>query len=136
MGVSSKSSNPPIFKKVPRAHTRARARECIDMCQLNLKEIKKMLESEIEKYLVKKIKNLGGVSYKFVSPGHAGVPDRICVLNNRVLFFVELKAPGKMTRPLQDMQIAKLRKYGQRVYVADSKDKIDEIIKTEARNGV
>jgi len=47
------------------------------------------------------------------------------------LFFVELKATGKLTRPLQNRQIEKIRTYGQRVYVADSTEKIDGILKTE-----
>jgi len=90
-----------------------------------------MLESIIEKYLVSEVKKMGGTAYKFVSPGHAGIPDRICLLPNRTLFFVELKATGKLTRPLQNRQIEKIRAYGQRVYVADSTEKIDGILKTE-----
>lgn len=90
-----------------------------------------MLESIIEKYLVSEVKKMGGTAYKFVSPGHAGIPDRICLLPNGTLFFVELKATGKLTRPLQNRQIEKIRAYGQRVYVADSTEKIDGILKTE-----
>nr|DAF30402.1 MAG TPA: Nuclease [Caudoviricetes sp.] len=90
-----------------------------------------MLESIIEKYLVSEVKKMGGTAYKFVSPGHAGIPDRICLLPNGTLFFVELKATGKLTRPLQNRQIEKIRTYGQRVYVADSTEKIDGILKTE-----
>ena len=90
-----------------------------------------MLESIIEKYLVSEVKKLGGTAYKFVSPGHAGVPDRLCLMPNGVLFFVELKATGKTTRPLQDRQIEKIRTYGQRVYVVDSREKIKEILELE-----
>ena len=90
-----------------------------------------MLESIIEKYLVSEVKKLGGTAYKFVSPGHAGVPDRLCLLPNGTVFFVELKATGKTTRPLQDRQIEKIRTYGQRVYIADSREKIKEILEIE-----
>lgn len=90
-----------------------------------------MLESIIEKYLVSEVKKLGGTAYKFVSPGHAGVPDRLCLMPNGTVFFVELKATGKTTRPLQDRQIEKIRTYGQRVYVADSREKIKEILELE-----
>ena len=90
-----------------------------------------MLESIIEKYLVSEVKKLGGTAYKFVSPGHAGVPDRLCLMPNGTVFFVELKATGKTTRPLQDRQIVKIRAYGQRVYVADSREKIKEILEIE-----
>lgn len=90
-----------------------------------------MLESIIEKYLVSEVRKMGGTAYKFVSPGHAGVPDRLCLMPNGILFFVELKATGKTTRPLQDRQIEKIRTYGQRVYIADSREKIKEILKIE-----
>ena len=90
-----------------------------------------MREKDIENYLKESLKKIGGRSYKFVSPGHAGVPDRLCLMPNGILFFVELKATGKTTRPLQDRQIEKIRAYGQRVYVADSREKIKEILEIE-----
>ena len=90
-----------------------------------------MLEKEIEKYLVSEVKKSGGTAYKFTSPGHAGVPDRLCLMPNGTIFFVELKATGKTTRPLQEREILRIRVYGQRVYVADSKKRIDEILKLE-----
>ncbi|MDO4728454.1 MAG: VRR-NUC domain-containing protein [Bacteroidota bacterium] len=91
-----------------------------------------MTEKEIEKYLIRRVKSLGGISYKFTSPGNAGVPDRIVVLKGK-LFFVELKTPGKEVRALQRMQIDKLLKHDQIVYVADSKEKIDLILKQEGK---
>lgn len=90
-----------------------------------------MSENIIEKYLVSEVKKQGGTAYKFVSPGHAGVPDRLCLMPNGTVFFVELKATGKITRPLQDRQIEKIRTYGQRVYIADSREKIKEILELE-----
>ena len=46
-----------------------------------------MKESEIEARLVRGVKALGGVAYKFVSPGNVGVPDRLVVLpGGRVIF--------------------------------------------------
>ena len=90
-----------------------------------------MLEKEIEKYLVSEVKKQGGTAYKFVSPGHAGVPDRLCLMPNGTVFFVELKATGKTTRPLQKREILRIRAYGQIVYVADSREKIKEILELE-----
>lgn len=58
---------------------------------------RKVTEKEIENYLVRKVRNFAGRSYKFISPTAAGVPDRIVLLNNCV-FFVEVKRPdGKLT---------------------------------------
>lgn len=37
-------------------------------------------EKETEKYLRDEIKKMGGAAYKFVSPGNAGVPDRLVCL--------------------------------------------------------
>ncbi len=85
-----------------------------------------MLEKEIEIYLVKKAQKMGSVALKFVSPGHAGVPDRMVCLPGGHVVFVELKAPGKLSRPLQLHQQEVLRRLGFRVKVLDSKAKVDE----------
>ena len=88
-------------------------------------------EKEIENFLRNEIKKIGGRAYKWVSPGNSGVPDRICVLPRGHIFFVELKAPGKKTRPLQDMQIRNLEQLGHSVYVVDSREQIREVIESE-----
>lgn len=93
-----------------------------------------MSEKEIENYLVRKIKNKKGTAYKFTSPGNSGVPDRLCLLPNGKIFFVELKSPGKKPRALQVNQITKIMSLGQRVYVVDSKEKVDEVLETELSN--
>ena len=57
-----------------------------------------MLEKEIEAWLNKKIKELGGLSFKFVSPNNPGVPDRIYILPGGRVYFVELKTEiGQMS---------------------------------------
>nr|DAS75639.1 MAG TPA: Nuclease [Caudoviricetes sp.] len=93
-----------------------------------------MSEKEIENYLIRKIKNKKGIAYKFTSPGNSGVPDRLCLFPNGKIFFVELKSPGKKPRSLQVNQITKITKLGQRVYVLDSKEKVDEVLETELSN--
>lgn len=93
-----------------------------------------MSEKEIENYLVRKIKIKKGIAYKFTSPGNSGVPDRICMLPNGKLFFVELKSPGKKPRALQVNQIRKITNLGQRVYVVDSKETVDSILEDELFN--
>ena len=50
-----------------------------------------MRESAIEAKLVQGVNALGGRAYKFVSPGHGGVPDRIVILPGGRIVFVELK---------------------------------------------
>ena len=87
-----------------------------------------MREKEVEKYLVKKVKEIGGKAFKFVSPGNAGVPDRMVCLPGGRIFFVELKAPGGKTTALQDLQIKKLYDLGFNVMVTDNKETIDRLI--------
>lgn len=50
-----------------------------------------MLEKDIEEWLNKQIKSLGGKSYKFISPDNPGVPDRIYLFPGGKVYFVELK---------------------------------------------
>lgn len=80
---------------------------------------KKILEGDIEEYLKKRIKLYGGMCFKLTSPSNAGMPDRLVVHKGKV-FFVELKAPGKKPRPLQQAQIKSLRLHGAKVEVIDS----------------
>jgi hypothetical protein len=84
-----------------------------------------MTESDIESYLRDKIRAMGGKCWKFISPGTGGVPDRIVLLPNGRMFFVELKAPGKTLRPLQRKRKEELQALGFSVYVFDSKDEVD-----------
>ena len=87
-----------------------------------------MLENVIERRLVNAVKESGGVCLKFTSPGNAGVPDRICLREGRVVF-VECKAPGKKPRPVQELMMTRLRKLGFKCFVLDSVEGIDEIVR-------
>lgn len=88
-----------------------------------------MLEKEIEKALVKKVKALGGLCIKFTSPSMMGIPDRIVLLPKGKLGFVELKRPGGKARPIQTKRIKDLKELGFKVFILDKKEKIDEVIK-------
>lgn len=59
----------------------------------------KVREEVIERHLVNEVKKAGGIAYKFTSPGRRGVPDRIVLLPNGKIIFVECKAPGEKPRP-------------------------------------
>lgn len=90
-----------------------------------------MLEKNIEKFLIDNTKKLGGLCYKFVSPGNAGVPDRIIFLPDGRLIFVELKTNKGTPSKLQKIQIKRLRKLGQDVRVLygleEAKEFLNEI---------
>lgn len=87
-----------------------------------------MREIEIEKALVREVKQRGGLCWKFVSPGNNGVPDRIVLLPNGRIAFVETKAPGKKPKPLQLVRHETLRKLGFSVYVIDRMEQITKVI--------
>lgn len=113
--------------------------------------MKTLRESDIEKYLVKRVKELGGEVRKVAWVGRQGAPDRLVMLPHEELmrltwedfdawlkkqaFYVELKAPGKAaTFPAdaherkQHREHERLRKMGQRVEVVDSFEKVDEVL--------
>lgn len=88
-----------------------------------------MREKAIEAYLRGEVKKLGGKAYKFVSPGNAGVPDRLVLLPEGITVFVELKAPGKKSTKLQLKKQKELTGLGHVVFKdVDSKEKINAII--------
>lgn len=70
-----------------------------------------MGEKQIEKWLGDEVKKRGGLYYKFVSPGNAGVPDRIVVLNGKI-YFVELKTTIGRMSARQCQQRRKLKAAG------------------------
>jgi len=87
------------------------------------------LERDIEAHLVEGIKRLGGVAYKFTSPGRRSVPDRICVLPGGRIVFVELKAPGKKPTAGQAREHRRLMDLGCAVWVCDTIEKVDKLLK-------
>lgn len=58
-------------------------------------------EKEIEAYLVGAVRAMGGIAYKFVSPAHRGVSDRVVCLPEGVVWFVEVKTKLGYLSPLQ-----------------------------------
>lgn len=88
-----------------------------------------MLERDIEKKLVRPIRDMGGRCLKFETPGFTGVPDRIILLPGEHVVFVETKQPGKKERPRQEYVHGLLRAMGFTVYsTIDSPVKVAAII--------
>jgi hypothetical protein len=58
-------------------------------------------ESTLEAVFREGVEKLNGKAAKFVSPGWAGVTDRIVILPHLPVHFVELKKTGKPLEPLQ-----------------------------------
>lgn len=77
-----------------------------------------MLESEIEKCLVRLVEEHGGITAKMTIKGRRGWPDRLVIMPYGVMALVEVKRPKKSgLTPTQRALYARLAKIGQPVYV-------------------
>lgn len=88
-----------------------------------------MKESTIEKHLVAQVKARGGAAYKFTSPAHRGVADRIVCLPDGQTWFVELKAPGGRLSELQKIFAEDMARLRQNYACLWSKEHVDEWVK-------
>jgi len=86
-------------------------------------------ESSIERKLVSEVRKRGGLAFKFVSPGCDGVPDRLVLMKDGHIAFVELKAFGKKLRPIQVRRKEQIENLGIKVYCIDAPEQIPEILK-------
>lgn len=84
-----------------------------------------MREKDIERHFVKRVEALGGVAYKFNSPSHRGVADRIVCLPDGKVWFVELKAPDGRLSALQHVFAAEMMKLRQNYICLWSKEDVD-----------
>lgn len=70
-----------------------------------------LVEKDIERKAVLAANKLGWLSYKFASPAHRGVPDRLFIKDGQVVF-IEFKTPRGRVTKLQERELAKLREAG------------------------
>ena len=87
-----------------------------------------MREKTIEAKLVKAAKIMGGIALKISSANYDGMPDRLVLLTDGKLAFIELKAPGKKLRPLQEKRKRQLEALGFLVFCIDGIDQIGGIL--------
>lgn len=84
-----------------------------------------MIEKDVEKYFIDRVKKAGALVFKFTSPGTSGVPDRIVCYFGKA-YFVELKRPGGKLRPLQKIIQNRLLKQKMDCSVISTKMEVDE----------
>ena len=84
-----------------------------------------MLEKQVEAYLIKRVKDLGGRAYKFTSPAHRGVADRVVCLPDGSTWFIELKTESGRLSPLQKVFMSDMAKMNQKYVCLWNKDQID-----------
>ena len=96
-----------------------------------------MNEKKIEQKLRDEVKRRGGLALKFVSPGFAlkfvspgfvGVPDRIVLMPDGNVGFVEVKAPDEVPRAIQVSVHKRLKRLGFKVFVLDNIESITHVI--------
>lgn len=66
-------------------------------------------ENKVETYLDEQVKAIGGVTRKWVSPGHDGVTDRICFVPHLPAWFVEVKTISGKLSDVQKREQQRLR---------------------------
>ena len=100
-----------------------------------------MRERDIEKYLVKRVKELGGEVRKVKWIGRNGAPDRLVMLPMHdedvdgwpyavgpFSIWVELKATGKKVEPHQAREHERMVAMGQCVALVDSIKGVDKLV--------
>ena len=85
-------------------------------------------EKLVERKLVELTTLNGGMCIKLLSFHMIGLPDRLCIFPKAKLVFVETKTTKQKARPIQLFVQDKIRKLGFRVEVADTVDKVVNII--------
>jgi hypothetical protein len=88
-------------------------------------------ERDIERALIRRVKEAGGEVRKVVWQGRRGAPDRLVLLPKkraRSLLFVELKAPGGKLTKLQEIEHEILAQYGVKVVVVNSIEQIEKVV--------
>ena len=90
----------------------------------------RILEHEVETYLRNKVKERGGRCVKLIPDYARGYPDRLVILPEGVLIWVETKKPrGGRLSLMQRVCHGELRKLGQRVEVVWSKEDVDRLLR-------
>jgi len=87
-----------------------------------------MREKALESKFIQAVRAMGGIAPKLTSPGFDGMPDRLVLLPNGRIAFVEVKRHGEKPRPLQEARHGVLRRLGFKVYVLDDGEQIGEIV--------
>lgn len=93
---------------------------------MNIKLNIKIRESDVEKYLIKRIKQLKGEIRKVSWIGRSHAPDRVVFFKG--VWFVELKRPRATARAGQIREHSRMRQHGAAVFVINTIEQVDEFI--------
>ncbi|MGL4755700.1 MAG: hypothetical protein ACRCXB_25355 [Aeromonadaceae bacterium] len=87
-----------------------------------------MLEKHIESRVCDYAKSKNILVYKFTSPARGAVPDRIFVLPDGRVFFIEFKRGGQKPTAAQEREHNRLRGHNANVFVVDNVDSGQTVI--------
>ena len=76
---------------------------------------------------MKRVRSLGGMAYKFVSPANRGVADRLVVLPGQI-WFVEVKQESGRLTALQALFMEQMKRMGHNAIVVWSREDVDRWI--------
>ena len=83
-----------------------------------------MRETSVERRLMKKVKEAGGICVKMM-PIVAGLPDRLVLLPGGRIFLVETKAPKGEVRPAQSVWHERAATVGTEIYILWTSVQVD-----------
>ena len=86
-------------------------------------------ESNIDTILCEKVRRRGGMTVKLETDFVAGLPDRLVILPGGKMLLAEIKRPGGRPRLLQEAAHQHLRRLGVSVYVVDSAEAIEDLLR-------
>lgn len=86
-------------------------------------------EKSIERYLVRRAEEIGLPCLKYSNPCMVGYPDRLLVLPDCAVVWVELKSKGRKPSKMQSLRIAELLRLGHIVRVIDTKAGVDDLMR-------
>ena len=85
-------------------------------------------ERVVERYFAARVLAIRGMTYKWSSPSHRGVPDRIAIFPGGVVWFIEIKQESGRMSKLQEHTCNKINDLGANVTCLHGKAEVDEFI--------
>ena len=89
---------------------------------------KQVSESTYEQGLKREVKKMGGWAIKIWPFNLVGFPDRLVLMPGGLVYFVELKAPGKTPRDTQQLVLSRLASLGFKTFVVNSEPTLVELL--------
>jgi hypothetical protein len=88
-----------------------------------------LLEKSVEDYLKREVERRGGLCLKLKPEGARGIPDRLVLLPNGVVLFVEVKRPrGGVVAELQHWWARRIRGLGTPAHVTYTRRNVDDLL--------